>query len=571
MKKVTLPIYIKLVFFILLIVIGSLSSYVYFAVDTFLNDKVSYVYEAVDDFNDKSYFRLKAKIENIQKDIQQVASLNFKSQVVFDLLKKKSSILAYFEIEKNELGKVISYKPKNEFPELYKTKYEDLFKKNINYLPNKIIFAYIGGGKKYGVIVNKELFFKQPSSSLYSNSVIANMNTQSITLSKIIKELTTKNRYRQSFKTKSESPLIVSARKYSEDLIIISTTDYNKAIAASKNLRHKSLYFGGLVIGIVIILVLLLAQFFTRPLNKLTIIVNGFLSSDFKTRSDNNSRDEIGFLANSFNKMADDINIYMIEMEEKLRIEEELKTAKIVQSQFFPHKNYKNGPCNIYGIYQSATECGGDWWGVLESKDSTALIISDVTGHGTPAALMTAVLHSSLNSLEFLSSTDSEYMTDSSKIMSFLNTSFSKSTSKLNATAFVICIDHTNLSMNYTNASHNPPFYFQKHKGQIEKSDIIPLIESIGPRLGEANHQIYSKNSLTLQKTDKLFFYTDGILEGENIENKQYGQRKFIKQLLNNQDEKIDDIINKVVNDFRLHTENSKLGDDYTVVGLELN
>lgn len=571
MKKVLFPIYLKLVFFILIIIGVSLSSYVYYAVDLFKNDKISYVYEAVNDNNEQYFFRTKIQTEQITKNLNQISMINFDSDFIMNLLKEDSNLIAYFEIINNKLDRAISFYDKNQYDEIYHIEESRLGKNKFLFKNNKVIFFKQIKNKTFGFILKHKILFLREKNSLYQNDYIINGSSDDTELQTILDTLNKENRFGQSFMAILDERYIVSSRKISENLILISRTKYDKAISASSQLRTNSFYFGLLIAGLVIIIILFFSTFFTRPINILARVVNEFLSTDFKTRADIKSSDEIGFLASSFNKMADEINIYMGEMEEKTRLEEELKTANIVQSQFFPKKTYNDGPYTIHGHYQSATECGGDWWGVYESAKASVIIVADVTGHGTPAALMTAVLHSSLNSLEYLSRNEENFITKSDKVMEFLNTSFSKSTNKLNSTAFVLCIDHENKQINYTNASHNPPFFFANHKGELKKSDILPLLEKIGPRLGEGVGQKYESTNMTVKAKDKIIFYTDGLLEGENFDKQVYGQRKFLKVLLDQQNSPIDGIINSAVADFYQFIGSEPLKDDMTLVGLEIH
>ncbi len=575
MQKVIVPIYLKLVFFTLCIMAISLSAYVYYAVDLFKSDKLSYVFEAVDDYNQSAADKTKTTLNQVNFYLEQASTLEVNSDFVMELLKQNSAISAYFEANSGKLSKIITFKSKEEISNLYDyTEFES--NNRLNFLSSSVVIQLKKGKSTFGFLLTKSLFFSKES-ELYQNFFIHNnvqvSNLDALNMDEVYNYVIAKSKMGQTFKYNlAGNNLIVSAREVSRSLYIMTTTKYSKAVAASERLRENSIYFGLLIAGILVIVILFFSQFFTRPLNSLTTTVNEFLTSNFKSRAKIKTSDEIGFLAISFNKMADDIDNYMLEMEEKLRLEEELKTANLVQSQFFPKTNYKNGPCHIEGRYQSATECGGDWWGVYEGQDYTVVIIADVTGHGTPAALMTAVLHSAINSLRFLSQKDPSFLSDSDKIMSFLNASFCHSTDKLNATAFVLCVTNSSNEANYSNASHNPPYYFARHNhnGEVTKSDIVPLMDKIDPRLGEFSESHFHKTHLQLHTTDKIFFYTDGIVESVDINGKAYGQRKFLNSLLTKQSDPIDKLVDNVNTEFKDYIKSVPIADDYTFVGLEV-
>ncbi|MFT6633139.1 MAG: sigma-B regulation protein RsbU (phosphoserine phosphatase) [Bacteriovoracaceae bacterium] len=574
MRKITVPIYLKLVFFTLLILGASLSAYVYYAVNLFQNDKISYVYEAVDDYNEKITEQYTNKQLSVLKSLIQIETLNYDSEFVFNYLRQNPDIDSYFEFNSTGISKIVTLEGANkdsyinESFEKLKASTESLL-----VIENKLfIISKIGKSKKSIAVVAKlNNFLLKPESSLYTTQFLYWNNPKNNLELKIKEYLNSKEQVSQTFLVSDIEDYIVSARKLAKGIFVISSTDYAKALSASATLKSNSIYFGLLVAGIVMILVLIFSQIVTGPINKLAKLVNEFLSSNFQVRSEVKTSDEIGFLASSFNKMADDINAYIVEMEHKAKIEQELQTANIVQSQFFPQSVFKNSHCQVSGFYQSASECGGDWWGVFETKDTTVVILADVTGHGTPAALMTAVLHSSLNSLEYLSKLDEQFSKSSGKIMGFLNDSFFKSTNKLNATAFVMCLNHQTSTVNYSNASHNPPYYLELGGGKtLDKAGVRPLLEKIGPRLGEKKDVKYDEVLLSIAPRDKIILYTDGILEGVNADKKVYGQRKFIKEILRLQNGSVQDFSDGIMKSFFDFSGDEPLEDDITFVCFEI-
>lgn len=573
MKKVLLPIYLKLVVFVLIIVAISLSAYVYYSVSLFQNDKVSYVFEAVDDHNVKLIDKAKLKIESIGEKLSLFSSSNYSSSFIHTWLRSNPNILYYFEFEDQKLSKVVTFlENKNVLSDFDLTNFESEQKGIVEHNDNFLFYNKVSK-LIFGVVVNRNYLLDQSLTGLFQDLYLtkSSLNTLKNFDQKIVGYIKSKNKEGQTFLFQDNDKWIVSYRELNQDFSILTKASFAKAIAASATLRENSLYFGLLVAGIVIIGVLIFSKFLTVPITKLLGTVKGFLQSDFQNRAKISTRDEIGVLATSFNQMADDIEKYMSEMKDKIRLEEELKTANIVQSQFFPKKHYPLVCGNIYGFYQSASECGGDWWGVYESGPTTILILADVTGHGTPAALLTAILFNTINSIDYLAKSDSSYLTDPRLIMSYMNNSIAKASNQLNATAFVLCLDHKTKSIRYSNASHNPPLYFPIHRGEVGKGDLVPLMDNNGPRLGENKNQEYEFSTIELGDKDKIIFYTDGLTEAENQEGKQYGQRKLIKSLLEKQSLPVNDIIEQALTEFKDFTQGTELMDDITFVGLEIN
>src|SRR5207244_13409835 len=78
-----------------------------------------------------------------------------------------------------------------------------------------------------------------------------------------------------------------------------------------------------------------------------------------------------------------------IQVRERERIEQELRTAQAIQHAFLP-KDVPDLPgWQLIPYYQPAREVGGDFYDFLPFEDGQlGLVIGDVTGKGIPAALV---------------------------------------------------------------------------------------------------------------------------------------------------------------------------------------
>ena len=130
----------------------------------------------------------------------------------------------------------------------------------------------------------------------------------------------------------------------------------------------------------------------TQPLKLLASRADQIARGDLSTRVEVNSLDEIGMLAENFNYMADRLQVLLDETAAKAVLEKELELARTIQETLVPTADLiERGPVKVAGHFQPATQCGGNWWAVHDLPDNKVLIIiGDVTGHGVPAAMITA-------------------------------------------------------------------------------------------------------------------------------------------------------------------------------------
>ena len=75
---------------------------------------------------------------------------------------------------------------------------------------------------------------------------------------------------------------------------------------------------------------------------------------------------------------------------------------------------------------------------------------------------------------------------------------------------------------------------------------------------------------MNLDSGDKLFVYTDGIVEYQRPDNELYGTRRFCETLESLQAEPVPAIVKKTFESLMNFGQNAKPQDDITLLGLEI-
>lgn len=372
------------------------------------------------------------------------------------------------------------------------------------------------------------------------------------------------------YNQKENSKIIAYSKVPSFDLYALTEIPEAKAFQASELLIKKSVYFGIALLSFALIFGILFSNSLTGALTYLSNAANLMAEGNFNTPIDHTkaTNDEVGTLNFTFENMRLKIVSYMEEMKEKYRLENEVKVAQIVQKSFFPQSSIDFNSSNIFGLYKPASECGGDWWGYLEQGNKISVIICDATGHGVPAALLTAAAHSTVSNLNLESK--KRYISPS-EILTRLNQVVSLMKSSVQLTGFVFELDSETGIFKYSNASHLPALVFSKNnKSEYTKEDIVPLQETTGSRLGESFESIYLESTGILKEFDFVILYTDGILEFEK-NGKIYGQRNFFKNILeslNSSHNNAESLTNKFMLNFSEFQEDKSLQDDITFLAI---
>ena len=355
------------------------------------------------------------------------------------------------------------------------------------------------------------------------------------------------------------------------NLLVLSEIKTSKAFEAARELTVKSIYFGVFFIAIAMIIGIIFARTLTTPIEALYRGTEVIAGGDFKTKVNIQGNDEIGVLADSFNYMAGRIVDLLEQEKDKVRMEQEMKVAKLVQDSFFPPVHQTLCGLDIASFYTPASDCGGDWWGIVPHGDKVMLLIGDATGHGVPAALITATAASCTTTVKEFGYSHPELLDSPAKVLSLLNKAvFAAAQGKILMTFFVCLIDVKNLTITYSNASHNPPYLYKFKDQAPDKKDLKPLMEAVALRLSQRQDTVSADEVAAISPRDMILFFTDGFVECKNPAQEEYGGRKFLKSILKYAQASAEEIRDGVVGQATEFFATEPLADDLTLVVAKL-
>jgi sigma-B regulation protein RsbU (phosphoserine phosphatase) len=111
----------------------------------------------------------------------------------------------------------------------------------------------------------------------------------------------------------------------------------------------------------------------------------------------------------------------------------------------------------------------------------------------------------------------------------------------------------------------------------MRKSGKMELLPKGGPAIGTGDFRLltahadrFEEGRPQLHPGDKLFIYTDGIVEYQNRHGELYGTRRFYETLEARRGESIEDMVERSIKSLMNFGNNAKPQDDITLLGLEL-
>lgn len=248
------------------------------------------------------------------------------------------------------------------------------------------------------------------------------------------------------------------------------------------------------------------------------------------------------------------------------RLQFELNTAKIVQEAFFPNPKCNFGDATISGFYESASECGGDWWHYSFIGEKLYLWIGDVTGHGVAAGLVVGAINAAVSIFPNEDISTSEALIVLNKAISF------SGNAQRAMTFTVVSIDLKTGEGTYSSASHEPVILIPGAMQTYRWNDLKILNSEPTTPLGSPESKNYKEYSFKLEKGDRLFLYSDGLYDVENPSGDRWSRSIFRKKLaeVSSSCRGTDDLVASLQAEISKFRENASLADDVTYFAFQM-
>jgi serine phosphatase RsbU (regulator of sigma subunit) len=225
-------------------------------------------------------------------------------------------------------------------------------------------------------------------------------------------------------------------------------------------------------------------------------------------------------LNNQLIKTAEDLEKGKEILKQRNKImEHDLDMARKIQNCFVPDVS----PAPYIAFYYKPMEkVGGDFFDFIRFPDSDniGIFISDVSGHGVPAAFITAMIKSSI--LQYSTRTS-----DPAGILEILNDTMINQSADNFVTAFYGCYKPGTGDFVYSGAGHNPPYIITSESIEYLsiKSQSPPLAIMDNMKLKDLKRGFINEK-VVLKKGSKIILYTDGLTEAININERRYVEEK---------------------------------------------
>ncbi len=276
------------------------------------------------------------------------------------------------------------------------------------------------------------------------------------------------------------------------------------------------------------------------------------------------SRDQLGELAESFNAMTANIETLLEQEKEKRRMEEELRIARDIQMSLLPRQWAPMTGLGLAALCVPAREVGGDYYDffVLGPR-RLGLLVADVAGKGTSAALYMAELKGLMLSLSQIHESPRHLLIEVNRIIA----------ANLDSRSFITMtyavIDLERRSFTYARAGHTPLVHRAAAPPPAQACLVAPSGMVVGLQLDGLEHrfaELLEEVTLPLVDGDVFLLYTDGLSEAMNADGDLYSEERLRMLVEEHGGLGADGLRERIVRDVEAHVGSADPHDDMTLI-----
>lgn len=242
-------------------------------------------------------------------------------------------------------------------------------------------------------------------------------------------------------------------------------------------------------------------------------------------------------------------------------VDRELEVVADIQRSLLPAELPQVPTLRLAAHYETSRRAGGDYYDFFPlTHGRWGILIADVSGHGTPSAVVMAITHC----IAHLHSDDDHAP---AQLLRYLNRHLSSRYTNQSGhfvTAFYGIYDPATHQLRYASAGHNPPRLRHCGRWEVEALDGANAFP-----MGFMPDVEYREATITLQAGDRLVLYTDGITEAANAHGELFGVARLDHVVADCRDD-APAALRKLLQAVNGFTGGQVLGDDRTLIIIDV-
>lgn len=250
------------------------------------------------------------------------------------------------------------------------------------------------------------------------------------------------------------------------------------------------------------------------------------------------------------------------------RLNDDLKAAAAIQRTLLPSHAPTTNRVTAAWRFLPCEQNAGDLFGFNQlTPDELAFHVTDVSGHGVPAAMMTVALSQSLatdNGRTLLPADDAAPARSvaPAQVLRHLDAEYPIERFERHFTIAYMLLDLSTGSLRYSRAGHPMPFILRRD-GSLEE------LPAGGTIIGLGGAVPFDEGECILQTGDRVFLYTDGIPEATNPDGSFFGEERMYRVLREAAQRPLDDACGALIEAVERFAGTRDFDDDVTLFAIQ--
>lgn len=256
-------------------------------------------------------------------------------------------------------------------------------------------------------------------------------------------------------------------------------------------------------------------------------------------------------------------------VEQQRRLDEDLQAAAHIQQSLIVPEHLKLERIHMAWRYLPCQQLGGDIFHVYRlDEDHLGLFMLDVCGHGIAAAMVAVSVFQRLTPdpgglLKQRQLTAPYYrLTPPAEVLYRLDEAYPMERYEKYCTLTYMVLNWRQGWLTYSSAAHPPPLLVHRD-GQV-----TPL-RAGGSMIGLGVIAPFEEETVTLQAGDRLFLYTDGLVEGMDRHHESFGMSRLLSAIKVGQALSLQTACDQLMDQFFAHIDRQSPQDDVSLLALE--
>jgi sigma-B regulation protein RsbU (phosphoserine phosphatase) len=255
-----------------------------------------------------------------------------------------------------------------------------------------------------------------------------------------------------------------------------------------------------------------------------------------------------------------ELNQHLLRKQE--HIEEDLRAAAEIQRALLP-RDVSLERLGVAWRFCPCAAVSGDIFNAIRAEEGVAVLyMVDVSGHGVPSALVAVSLAQGLTQALTQPGAAARLARSPAAWLRLLDRDYPIDRFGRHFTITYLVLDSREGHLRFSSAGHPPPVL-------VPRQGRVRLLEAGGPLIGLGVGYPYDEAEVRLEAGDRVYLYTDGIIEHGDVQGDLFGMERLMELLGEERGSTLEQSCDAVLRALSAFSPTEQLADDVSLLAVE--